>query len=1368
MNDLAYTQPARRRPFGPLVAGLGVMVAALAAGTTAQAQSSNPPAIIYPATYVDLQNITGVSGITNPGCSGSDDCLTSAVTLPFTFTHYGQSKTSVRISTNGWLTFDTSQSSNDLSNDGIPNTRSPNDLIAYAWDDLVNSQLRVGTVGSSPNRIWIMEAVYRGFGGSSTGLAKAQVWLYEADNAIELRYDNGSNLSGRSFTASIGIEDANGSTGIALSCSPSCSQSNISSLDGQVLRFGSIPGTELSVAVGAFPRGAFPGQTATGTITADNIGQTAGSNVLVNMYLSSNDTLEASDTLVGTATIASVPNGTTTATVGVTVPSGFAAGDYFLIAEIDPNDSITELVENNNVDVAQQMFATAYDLVGAGCRVTNAQGVNPGDTVNFEVDLVNNGVPYAGTVPVQLVASTDRTFDASDTVMGSAPMAFSGANQETGSGSFTLTAGTLSPGTYTPICVIDPNGTLTEASTANNIAVGDDAFGVGPDFAVGEITMPAQVNPGSAVNVSTTLTNSAVPFTGTVEYQLYLSSDDTLDTTQDISLGSFNASMNGEASLADVQSVTFRSSIRGGRYRIIAVVDPNGLVAEVDEMNNTGVSATDIVNAIDFVGRRATVSPSQVIARDTMTVTGEAESTGLAYVGNVAVGVYFSNDQTFDGADYEAYRGLIFFPGNTTGSINVTFPAPAVPPGTYYVMVVPNPNNNPMEADRTNNAAIASTQVTVLGADLRAESISAPDIAFIGREMEIDLEIRNESTDADANGFKYAYYLSDNDLIRVTDRQIFVSPTSSIAAGQSQSFTDRVQIPSSYTSTQALYVGVIVDIFSDVPETSESNNVRRKPTPISVVFPIPDLEGQVVDTATAAAAGENLAVTRLILNTGVADAATFNYTYYLSTNPAISDDDIPLGTKQLALAVNSDDYAIDILDLPPNIAAGSYYVGFLLDPNDDVEEVYEDNNSVVGPALTIYEAAIRFTTEELKNATVGVLYEEGLYAVGGSQPITFSISEGSLPEGISLDADSGLLSGTPAPDSDGLYEFTVRASSGTAFAERDFEIRVTSPTVPLTIATETLRSAISGRPYTGARLVAVGGVPPYQWTVVNGEVSGLELSEDGTISGTPLTPGQYDLTVRVLDDVGGSASASVRINVVSPGNAIQIQRLPLPNAFVGEAYCTADNPFLFAAINTIGEVAWSATNGLPDGMTLSPEGELCGTPTTAGTYDISVRVQDSTGLFDTGLFRLEVLGNDACGVATVTLARAMEEMEYMTEAGGPVQLVSSDACSDPVVWSTVEGAGQLPPGITLSEDGLLSGTPGADTAGAYAFVAQLVDSTNTVSLQPLSIIVDAPPMETVTEDEGCSCTTPVDGERSMAWLALLPGLALVLGRRRRR
>src|SRR5262249_50151333 len=91
----------------------------------------------------------------------------------------------------------------------------------------------------------------------------------------------------------------------------------------------------------------------------------------------------------------------------------------------------------------------------------------------------------------------------------------------------------------------------------------------------------------------------------------------------------------------------------------------------------------------------------------------------------------------------------------------------------------------------------------------------------------------------------------------------------------------------------------------------------------------------------------------------------------------------------------------------------------------------------------------------------------------------------------------------------------------------------TSITV-VTITTTTLPDATIGSPYS-AQLSAIGGVPPYTWSLSPASPAlpaGLALSTNGVVSGTPTGPAAfYDFSARVTDSVGQFVDGGVGMNV---------------------------------------------------------------------------------------------------------------------------------------------------------------------------------------------------------------------------------------------
>ena len=159
-------------------------------------------------------------------------------------------------------------------------------------------------------------------------------------------------------------------------------------------------------------------------------------------------------------------------------------------------------------------------------------------------------------------------------------------------------------------------------------------------------------------------------------------------------------------------------------------------------------------------------------------------------------------------------------------------------------------------------------------------------------------------------------------------------------------------------------------------------------------------------------------------------------------------------------------------------------------------------------------------------------------------------------------------------------------------------------------------------------------------------------------------------------------------------------------------------------LGATGENLWELTGGeLPAGMTFnggslaSDSVSIAGTPTTAGTYAFSVKVTTPQGDFMEKVFSLTVFGVTS---ATAPTATAFVPYNF--------QLVWAGFNSPTF---SVDPSSALPPGLTMSDGGLISGTP--TVSGNYTVLVDVADSAADCQ-QEFAIAVSQHPVYLVTPD----------------------------------
>lgn len=254
---------------------------------------------------------------------------------------------------------------------------------------------------------------------------------------------------------------------------------------------------------------------------------------------------------------------------------------------------------------------------------------------------------------------------------------------------------------------------------------------------------------------------------------------------------------------------------------------------------------------------------------------------------------------------------------------------------------------------------------------------------------------------------------------------------------------------------------------------------------------------------------------------------------------------------------------------------------------------------------------------------------------------------------------------------------------------------------PVVITTPSLPIGSVDFPYS-LQFTATGGSGALTWSFTNGTLPPLlQMTSAGLLFGTPKTTFDGFIDVTATDGVR-SNTKHFHLVVVS---GLVVATTSLPNAGYGAPY----HATVLAAGGTP-PYTWSLKSGiLPGGLTFNPDGTITGNAMTEGVFQFVVSVVDQNNVEAHGPLSITV-GN-ALRIVTLAVPGATIDNDYTFtfQAAGGTPFTSGS----PYTWSLI--AGSLPPGLSFSPDGTISGKP--TTTNGSLFTVRVTDSVGSVEQQ---------------------------------------------------
>lgn len=442
--------------------------------------------------------------------------------------------------------------------------------------------------------------------------------------------------------------------------------------------------------------------------------------------------------------------------------------------------------------------------------------------------------------------------------------------------------------------------------------------------------------------------------------------------------------------------------------------------------------------------------------------------------------------------------------------------------------------------------------------------------------------------------------------------------------------------------------------------------------------------------------------------------STTSYTYTVQAAPTFTDDENYTTTTLFGAQVNLTPTVLGSY-VTYSVASGDLPGGLSLDPATGtisgratesgvftyrVRATNQSGNDLSATSTITVRRAPSFTSSNVSsNLNKGTAYSYDFEAAGYPIP-TYSVVSGSLPNGMTLNTQTGRLTGTP--NAGGVFNFTIRASN--QLDDADVAKTITVNAAPRSIETSLLQEILSGTAYADG--ISYESYPAPVYSISEGALPiGLLLgASDGAITGIPTVGGVYNFKLKVIS--GESEAVTDNYTVTVNQVPTKFDEKVTEKTELGKTYADA------VIATGYPHPAYRVSSGsLPTGLKLNAAtGAITGTTSGTGIFDFSVEASNAVG---TLLLPLKI----AVQAPPVTVSG-----DFPTALGvGDTVAAKFVATGFPTPTYRIT-YGSLPDGLSLDETtGAVTGI--TTNGGKYTFVIGATNELATTNFKPVTVEV---------------------------------------------